>query len=172
MIKRLALPLSVILVLGFLLSGCFSTSSDKKDKKKVRLDDTEWVSNPDLSCLSFEDDGEFRFYRDDDVRDDNYFEGEYDFYIGEDAIEYVTDDLEEYGLTKKEIDRFTEEEETRENFVCLVLHNESIIVDGEEVIDEPYDMPYYGFLEEDDDERTLTLVNMETATITEYDEKD
>lgn len=172
MIKRLAASLSAIIVLGGLLSGCIRLSPNQKKEINVRLKDTEWITSPDSSVLVFEDKHNFRFYRDDDARDDNYYEGEYDFYTGDDAVEYITEDLEDYGLTEKEIDRFIDDEQPLENFVCLVLHNESCIADGEEIVDEPYDTPYYGFLSDEDDERSLTLVNMNTANLAVYDEKD
>lgn len=172
MIKRLAASLSAILVLGVLLSGCIRLSPNQKKEINYKLKDTEWITSPDPSVLVFEDKQNFCFYRDDDVRDDNYFEGEYDFYIGDDAVDYITEDLEEYGLTKKEINRFIDDDQPLENFVCLVLHNQSCIVDGEETVDEPYDTPFYGFLYDGGDERSLTLVNMNTANLAEYDEKD
>ncbi|NLT11555.1 MAG: hypothetical protein GXY06_03970 [Clostridiaceae bacterium] len=192
-IKKFVAITAIVMIISILFCGCALLEDDDRndngkdddrddrvetqedsddDRVTVDLSDTEWLLTIDPSCMVFENGRDFRFYRDDDVRDDYYFEGTYDLYVDEDAIEFVTEDLKEYDLTEEEINRFRiHDDGTVLTFVCLVLHNESLIIDGEENVDQPYDTPYYGIWSTDDGDDTMTLVNMNTASIEEYKKK-
>lgn len=128
------------------------------------LDDTAWQVTRDRSYLVFENDEDFKFSESDD-KDADYFEGTYDIYTGEDAVDYMTDDLESYGVTKDELQRLFDNNEEYDvaNFICLVLHCDACYIDNENTLDEPYDRPYMGWLLQDDDELFLDLTSMNSA---------
>lgn len=103
----------------------------------------------DGSVIYFEDDS-FIWYKDDSDHENNYYTGTYDAYFAEEARNYILYDLSAFGVTEEELDDYFDRNEdddffTEENFCCLVLHNESLIMDGEEQITEAYDSPYMGF---------------------------
>ncbi len=87
--------------------------------------------------------------------------------MGDDAYKYVTEDLSQYGVTKSEIDQIIamNDEYTKENLVCIMLHNEKKIIDGEDTMDgDTVDTPYYGCLIEVDGKKVLDVANMNAAT--------
>lgn len=193
LLKKLTAIVTLVMIVSIVFSGCtllkdenrrdndreedredrVETQGDSNDDRvNVDLADTEWILTKDPSCIVFDNGQGFRFYKDDDVRDDYYFEGTYDLYVDQDAIKFVTEDLEEYDLTEEEINRFLiQEDGTVLKFVCLVLHNESLIIEGEENVDQPYDTPYYGIWVKDGETEEMTLVNMNTANQDLYEKK-
>ncbi len=103
----------------------------------------------DGSVIYFED-GEFIWYQDDSDHDNNIIYGTYDAYTGEDASDHIVYGLSDYGVTDEELDDYfamnaDSDYYTEENFYCLVLHNEAVMIDGENQVDGPFDTPYMGF---------------------------
>jgi len=127
------------------------------------LANTKWNASSDDSQLHFLDDDTFFFYRYRDDYSDSYYEGTYSFYIGQEALTYLTEDLADYGVTLEEwMDTISRNEQyTLENTVCLVIYNTACIVNGENTVTEPYTTPYMGFYLEASN--YLDLANMNTA---------
>ena len=147
----------------------------KKQEKEAAyeasiISDYEWQASGDGSLIVCNEDGTFKYYRSAEDLTDSYYEGTYEFYIGEDAVTYVTKTLSDYGITEDELeDLFDRNEEYDEsNFVCLVLNNEKCIIGGENQIESPYKTPYYGFCLEDDEKLCLDIANMNTANYALY----
>ncbi len=107
----------------------------------------------DGSEILFDDNGEFVWYKEEGIYDDNYRYGEYVLYYGEEAEEYLIDDLSDYGVTSTELEEYFDRNEgdelyNRENFCVLVLNNTGAYIDGEETDEEAYITPYMGFFYE------------------------
>lgn len=133
--------------------------------KKI-IKNENWVLERQGSYLVFESGNRFRYYETYGDDDSSYYEGTYEIYVGRDAIEYVSEDLEEYGVTEEEIEELlaADKDYCEENFVCIVLNNESCMVDGVNTLDEEVMTPYIGNYLVDDDESGLDLTNMNQAT--------
>lgn len=118
----------------------------------------------DGSLLVLNKDNTFKYYRDKDDLTNYYYEGTYKVYCGEDAVEYISEDLEDYGVTEKEQrDIFDRNEEYNvDNYYCLVLNNKTCMIDGENTMEEPVMTPYFGFYLEKYD--ALDIANMNTGT--------
>ena len=104
----------------------------------------------DGSVIYFEEEGGFVWYQDDSDHSDNYYSGTYDVYFGEEAEDYIVNDLAEYGVTEEELEDYYESNITndlliRQHLCCIVLHTEELIIGGENQRDEPYDKNYMGF---------------------------
>lgn len=104
----------------------------------------------DGSVIYFKEDGTYFWYQSDDNHDDNYYSGSYSEYYKHSARDYIVNDLWEYAVTQEELDDYFERNEgdtfyNEENFCCLVLHNYVLIVNGESLLDYPYDSNYIGF---------------------------
>ena len=104
----------------------------------------------DGSVIYLEADGTFIWYQDDAVHEDHFATGTYDAYRAELAESYLMTYLGVYGKTEEELaERYEginkDETYTKEDFVCLVLHNESVIAGGTEQAAEPYDTNYMGY---------------------------
>lgn len=134
------------------------------------ITDYTWQGANDGSLIVCEVGETFRYFQSADDLEDNYYEGTYEFYVGEQAVTYITTALSEYGVTEEELeDLFARNEEYEtENFVCLVLHNDACIVDGENTVEEPYTTPYFGFCLEEDGVLCLDIANMNTANYHTY----
>ena len=133
--------------------------------KKI-IKNESWVLERQGSYLVFESGNRFRYYETYGDDDSSYYEGTYEIYGGRDAIEYVSEDLEEYGVTEEEIEELlaADKDYCEENFVCIVLNNESCMVDGVNTLDEEVMTPYIGNYLVDGDESGLDLTNMNQAT--------
>ncbi len=131
----------------------------------ARLTAYNWQGTNDGSLLVFEKDGTFRYYQSAEDFTDNYFEGTYKFYVGADAVDYITTDLSNYSVTEDELKRIFDntEEYDESNFVCFTLNNEACYMDGENAIEEPYQTPYFGFCLEEDGDLYLDIANMNSA---------
>lgn len=126
----------------------------------------KWVETHEDSYLVPKADGTYRYYRSKDELNDYYYEGHYEFYMGDDAYKYVTEDLSKYGVTKEEIDNIIamNDEYTKDNLICFVLHNEKKIIDGVDTMEGgTVDTPYYGCLITEDGKQVLDVANMNAA---------
>lgn len=125
----------------------------------------------DGSVIYFAEDGTFIRYLDDANWEDNYYTGTYDCYRAEFAESYIAAYMGEYGVTEDEfaeIFRKNAKLYEDEDFICLVLHNTSAVIDKEDQIKEPYDTNYMGFYLNDCYEAT-DMSSGETMVLTEKD---
>lgn len=89
----------------------------------------------DDSVIYFQEDGTFEWYLSVDDTSDNYFKGTYDVYFDKSALEYITEDLSDYGVTSDELHEFFIQNADNDfyqmsNLCCLVLHNDEGMMDG------------------------------------------
>jgi hypothetical protein len=120
-----------------------------------------WIAN-DGSYLCLNGDGTFMYYQSVDNKQ-NYYSGTYDAYCGMAAVNYIAEDLSEYGLTKEEQTDFFGKSDghNEDNYYCLILYNDELIIDGQNNLAEQKVTPYYGFYDEEN--TYLDMVNMDTA---------
>lgn len=130
--------------------------------------DTAWIASNDGSRWEFGEDGTFHWYRDGNVKDDNYYAGTCTFYTGEEAMDYLTGPLAEYGITAEELTGLfsASEEYSLGNLVCLAAVNQTFILEGREQLSAPRETYYFGFLLEDGTH--LSLLNLQTASRYEF----
>ena len=154
----------VVCFVAGILSGINEASSS--DISKSKFCDNKWVEQNDGSYLVPKSDNTFKYYKDKNDLTDYYYTGHYELHVGEEGIDYVVNDLSEYGVTRDEIqgliDRNTQYK--KGNFVCLVLDNEECIIGGENTAEKTVTTPYYGFYVKDDSEEGFDIANMNTAT--------
>lgn len=91
----------------------------------------------DGSCIYFYKDGNFYWYESDQNHTDNYYQGTYETKSGESGIDYIVDELPEYGVTAQEMEdyflRVGDDDLYREkNFLYLELHTELQHIGGKE----------------------------------------
>jgi len=122
----------------------------------------KWKAN-DGSVIFLYDDETFIWYKEDGVYDDNYYTGNYEVYKGEEAIEYVANNLVLYGVTESEQRQLIKNkkiDDAMNNYYVIVLDNEYLTLDGvwQEYTSDTY---YLGFYIES--KEYLDLVNIKTA---------
>lgn len=143
------------------LSGC--TPQAEEENHNI-LAGTSWISADDESQMVFNEDQSFGWYQSKDEKDDNYFSGTYVFYMGQEAMNYLTGDLSEYNVTEEEMQFYFDKnkEYALDNFVCFTTNNQSFLLNGEEQLSEEQKTSYYGFLLGDG--TFLDIANMSTGT--------
>ncbi len=173
-ILNVGLIIIMLILAMFTLAGCGNeekNNSNSKLKAKDEVSGYSYIEETDKSLLDLKKDGTFKYYRDKEELDDNYYEGTYKIYQGKDAIEYVTKDLSNYGVTKTELEELFERNSkySEDNFYCMILTNDKCIMNGKNVQTEPNDAPYYGFYLEN---KVLSVVNMKSANKYNFVNKD
>lgn len=130
---------------------------------------TNWVAS-DGSEMVFDDD-EFKWYQYEGEYEDNYYSGTYEFYIGEDAVYFITTDLAKYSVTEAELNDLFEKNElySIDNFVVFNLEYDSLVVGGEASTMDESLIPWYGFILEDG--TYLDVANMNTGTYYKFNKK-
>ena len=90
--------------------------------------------------------------------------GEYEVYRGEEAIEYITEELSEYGVTKSELKSLFNRSDLYDEstFVVFDIRYDKFVVSGEQRDIERPLVPWFGFVLEDD--TYLDVANMNTST--------
>lgn len=129
-----------------------------------------WQATGDSSLIVCKADGSFKYYQSSEDLSNYYFEGTYGFYMGKEAVTYITTELSEFAVTKAELEGLFErgEEYDESNFVVFVLNNEACMIDGVNQVETPYQTPYYGFYLEKDGVPCLDLVNMNSANYSTF----
>lgn len=125
---------------------------------------TSWLSEDDGSQWVFGTDQTFHWYQRAGETDGDHFAGTYEFHIGQDAIDYLTAELSDHGITEGAIKRVIASDPgyTRDNFICFSCVNQSFILRGEEQLSEDVRSSYLGFLLRDG--TYLDIANMTTGT--------
>lgn len=144
-----------------------SNDNEQIEKTSTNLvASTTWIAR-DKSELVFTD-YRLNWYKESNVHDDNYQSGNYNFYIGEEAIKFITTDLVDYGITEEELEelftRATNYE--KDNFIVIdILFDEYVINNHDTQISNPH-TPWYGFIVNDEikNETYLDVTNMNTKS--------
>ncbi|MBO6166006.1 MAG: hypothetical protein J6O17_06540 [Eubacterium sp.] len=151
--KKIGLLAGIIMVIGVVLvvgvvGLLMKNKGGKGEGSRDYFVNHSWNEIHGSSYLVPEEDGTFKYYKDKGVYDNYYYEGHFDYYKGEAAYKYITEDLSSYGVTKSEINQIISmnSQYTKDNLVCIMLHNEKCWIDGEDTLEGQgtIDTPYYG----------------------------
>lgn len=144
-------------------------TKDKKTSKIQNKESNDEISNNSFvnlsenSLLDLKSNGTYIYYKSQYDLSDNFKEGTYQVYKGEKAVEYIANELKEYGLTE-EVQReilTTSSDCSIENYYCLILISDMFIIDGEYTEGSHEKIPYVGFYSKSTGE--LGLTNLSTA---------
>jgi len=141
-----------------------TTEADEEDPddKEELITSINWIETNDESYLTFGRKNSFKYYQSYLDTSDYYYTGKYELYFGNDAIDVVTKDYEEAGLTKDEIEEMYSRDELKK-LVVLVLKNDGCWIGGENTKDEEWTSVYIGVFEEGS-KKEMYLINLGTAT--------
>ena len=152
--KKLVAMVGLLATVAVGVAGCGSESGqdDAADTRMTEFAGQKYTAE-DGSVMYFEDDGEFFWYQSDENHDDNYYSGEYAFYFAEDAVDYIINDLSQFGVTQEKMDAYFEmnagdEFYNEENFCCMVLDNKVFMMDGQKTESDSMLSYYMGFYAE------------------------
>lgn len=138
---------------------------------KDEISGHSFVDKYENSLLNLNIDGTFEYYQSKYVLTDNYYEGTYKVYNGEEAIDYIANELREYGVTEQEQRELFERNNNYdvENYYCLVLINTKCIINGENTLTSIIETPYFGFYNKS--LGLLNIANMKTATYVYFEKE-
>lgn len=139
--------------------------SDDTTNKDYFVGNTLYAYNSD-DIMYLGNDDTLVWYRDSNNHDAGYIKARYEVYYNYDAVDFICEELEEYGLTYAEqVDLMTRR--SGENYVCLILYISEMKMDGEDVAFSTVS-PYFGFILEDEEKIYYDLANMNTANYTSF----
>lgn len=128
-----------------------------------------YIESKDQSLLELKKDGTFKYYKNKTDLTDYYYEGTYKVYNGQDAVNYISNNLKEYGVTKDEqIALFVRSNHKLENYYCIVLINDKCIINGENTLTNTVETPYFGFYYSE----VLNITNMKSANTYNFVKQD
>lgn len=132
------------------------------------IQNTTWVATDDSEILF--DKERFNWYLNQKDHSDNFQYGNYVFYCGDLAVDYITVDLKSFGVTKSELDNLfaSNEKYNAENFVVFNIKLEGYTINETNTVLNK-DIYWYGFLLNNN--QTLQVVNMTTATYYNFSKK-
>ena len=145
----------------FLVKVLFLNTTSEKAQKEY-ITGTTWYASDNSEMIFNED--RLYWYEKPEVHDDNYYSGKYKFYIGEEAVDYVTTKLSSYGVTRDELERIFDRSDIydKSNFIVIDINYDEYMLNGKmQTITNP-NAPFYGFILKDN--TYLDVANMNTAT--------
>ena len=145
------ITLLLVFVSIFLFSAC------SKNSKNI-FENTSWTGNGE-SFMEFKK-GNMYWYQHENEKNKNYYAAKYKYFTGDKAIDYIENNLKDYGVTKSEIEQIIEvnDEYTKENFIVFDFDFYEFDLYGEK-----QEIPaWYGFLLNNG--TYLDVVNMNTAS--------
>ena len=130
----------------------YSAGADLFDDEDEHFWGSKYTGSDDSVIYFYSDDSFEWFLTDYDY--DNLKTGEYDVIFGEAAVEWLTEDHTEYGVTMDELEEYWDMNSDsdlykKENLTILTLTTEIATMDGEQQNDEPYTVFYYGYSNEE-----------------------
>lgn len=163
--KKSKFPLALAGLIGVIcVVAAIMLAPRKASQSPDLLAGTSWISGNDNSQWVFGTDKTFHWYQTEGETDDNYFAGTYGFHVGQDAINYLTTEFSDYGITERKIRQVlsSNSEYMLDNFVCFSCVNQSFMLRGKEQLSEDTISSYLGFFLQDG--TYLDIANMTTGT--------
>ena len=163
--KKSKFPLALAGLIGVIcVVAAIMLAPRKASQSPDLLAGTSWISGNDNSQWVFGTDKTFHWYQTEGETDDNYFAGTYEFHVGQDAINYLTTEFSDYGITERKIRQVlsSNSEYMLDNFVCFSCVNQSFMLRGKEQLSKDTVSSYLGFFLQDG--TYLDIANMTTGT--------
>lgn len=152
-----------------IFSNYLKEEENKEPKNSMLVANTRWLCGDGSELVLTSN--RLDWYQEEGVHNDNYFSAEYKFYIGKDAVKFVTENLSEYGVTKDELQNTFDRNEMYDesNFVVFYINYDKFILDGEEqTITKPIS-PWFGFILRNN--TFLDVANMNTKSYYDFEKQ-
>jgi hypothetical protein len=154
--KKIKIFVPFMLIFMLCLTACVKPTpessvieSETSIAEPFTIAGTEWNLTEDNSYIIFNNDETYIWALHEEILDDNRFCGTYEFYRGEEALA----EIRTYGANfENEVNEFIaqNEEYSVDDFVFITLRHETIIIDGEELLERSVIAPFCGMLLEND----------------------
>lgn len=159
-LKKILSIIAIIILISVIVFVVINKNNKSNAKESNILENTSWYAT-DNSNVIFED-GIITWYREADS--ESYYKGKYKTYVGEDAYNYLTKDLKEYGVTKGELNDLFKRNNlySKDKLIVVDIYYDKFMLDGmEQKVSNPH-VPWFGFILEDN--TLLDVANMNTES--------
>lgn len=157
----------VFLLALIILTGCSLKNMQETVQNEIR--NTTWIASDGSEVVFGEK--EIHWYQEENIHDDNFYAGTYEYYRGSEAINFITTELSSYGITEEKLEKVfaSNDQYSEDNFVVFNIVYSSLTIDGK--ISEPAVslVPWFGFILEDG--TYLDVANMNTGTYYAFTKK-
>ena len=172
-LEKLGIQYSNVDLEDIVLSDYSQVKVDEIDNIKrqsaLYVMNSTWIG-VDSSELVFGEDT-IGWFKTQNVYTDNYFSGKFEFFMGENAIKYLTNDLKDFGITQTKINELINSNAayTKENFVVFDINYDSVSVDGNKGVPTKGQNPWYGFILNNNTK--LEVININTDATYVFNKK-
>lgn len=130
----------------------------KEESEIFDIRGSSWYGD-DGSLLELDITGSYSWYQDSVGSGDTYFLGDYAFYTGDEAIDYISEHLGEYSISREEQEKyFRSGIYELDDYYLIILNCEKVVLEGIEQEITNNQLYYYGFY--NDTKKSLNLVNI------------
>ena len=130
----------------------------KEESEIFDIRGSSWYGD-DGSLLELNITGSYSWYQDSVGSGDTYFLGDYAFYTGDEAIDYISEHLGEYSISREEQEKyFRSGIYELDDYYLIILNCEKVVLEGIEQEITNNQLYYYGFY--NDTKKSLNLVNI------------
>ena len=137
----------------------FDEFEERYHQKSSEIKGYSWKNTEDGSTLYLNSNETYTWYSNDNNHEDNYNQGKYKTYNGEEAINYISESLKEFGITEEQQRSFFQKDMTElNNYYLIILTNEKTIMNHEEKNETDNIEYYYGFYSEQEEKLNLTNI--------------
>lgn len=139
------------------------------NKESFNISGYSWLGI-DNSILYLNNNHKYSWYQNDQDHNNNFYAGDYEFYTGEDAINYISINLPEYGLTEEKQRNIIKNNnyEIKDYYILIINCNKSIIDNQEQNLNNT--IYYYGFY--NNNLNQLNLTNIQTNSSAQFNLKE
>lgn len=131
-------------------------SSDSYD-----ISGQQWVGN-DNSLLNLNKNNNYIWYQSSTNQDDNFYQGTYEFYTGSEAIKYIANNLQGYGLTEYiQQQNIIASKHSINEYYLIILTCDKVVINGNEQTPDKSMAYYYGYYEKKEEYLDLTDISTE-----------
>ncbi len=132
------------IIIGICMIFCFTACDDTKDfeAKGDYLTGNSWEGT-DGSLIDLETDGTYKFYNSSADKSNNYYSGKFEVKNGQEAIDYL---VSEWGFNEEGQRSVMEKYQVEDQYYyVLIMNHDSCMVDGENILEEPGKVEYFGY---------------------------
>lgn len=120
----------------------------------------DWIGD-DNSVLRLNQNLNYIWYQNSTDQSNNYYQGNYEVYNGNEAISYITNSLQAYGITEAEQRKnIANSNHSIQEYYLIILNCETMIINGIEQQPSNKIVYYYGYYESES--KYLNLTNIQT----------
>ncbi len=137
-------------VMLFVFTAC---DNNEAEERGDFISGNKWTTS-DGMLMSLDSDNTFKWYSNKSNRTDNYYSGDYEIHVGQEAVDYL---IEKAGATKEaQLEAMNNYGVALGDYYILILTNKECVMGGKNTLEEETEITYCGFYNADYERFTMT----------------